>query len=115
VTSRRRDAAAEACALRLRIIMLWYPIKDARTTQTWQKTLAAMFDCENLVSNGGCIRAIRVCLEWSGVLILNPPIILRGMQLWLATARRFSAPEPRNEHWQAAERGLTRRRTNVQS
>jgi 23S rRNA (adenine2030-N6)-methyltransferase len=66
--------------------MVWYPIKDARTTQTWQKTLAAKFDCENLVSEWWLYpRDSRVSLNGSGVLILNPPYEFHGgMQLWLA-------------------------------
>lgn len=84
-----RVATAAAEALRRlgsAIIMVWYPIKDARTTQTWQKTLAAKFDCENLVSEWWLYpRDSRVSLNGSGVLILNPPYEFHGgMQLWLA-------------------------------
>jgi 23S rRNA (adenine2030-N6)-methyltransferase len=82
---------AASCALALErfrsgIVAVWYPIKDARTTSAWHRTLAAQLDCENLVSQWWLYpRDSRVSLNGSGLLILNPPYQFADqMQLWLA-------------------------------
>jgi len=84
----KRVAASCAAALdrfRSGVVAAWYPIKDARTTQTWHSALAAELDCEKLVSEWWLYpRDSRVSLNGSGLLILNPPYQFAAqMQLWL--------------------------------
>jgi 23S rRNA (adenine2030-N6)-methyltransferase len=67
------------------VIMLWYPIKDARDTQLWRKRLRASLRQPDLVSElwvHPCDS--RVALNGSGLLIIHPPYQLaQRMQLWL--------------------------------
>lgn len=81
----------ESCAQALRrfpsgIVAAWYPIKDARSTAAWLRTLAAALACDNLVSEFWLYpRDSRVSLNGSGLLILNPPFQFDvQMRLWLA-------------------------------
>jgi 23S rRNA (adenine2030-N6)-methyltransferase len=68
------------------IVLVWYPIKDARTTAAWHSALAAKLDCQNLVSEWWLYpRDSRVSLNGSGLLILNPPYQFAAqMRVWLA-------------------------------
>ena len=82
---------AASCALAIErfasgIVLVWYPIKDARTTDAWQRTLAATLACENLVAEWWLYpRDSRVALNGSGLLILNPPYQFAArMRIWLA-------------------------------
>lgn len=72
--------------LRSAIIAVWYPIKDARTTDAWLARLASVFACTNVVSEWWLYpRDSRVALNGSGLLILNPPYqFAASMHLWLA-------------------------------
>ena len=72
--------------LRSAIIAVWYPIKDARTTDAWLSRLAGVLTCETLVSEWWLYpRDSRVALNGSGLLILNPPYQFAAhMHLWLA-------------------------------
>jgi 23S rRNA (adenine2030-N6)-methyltransferase len=72
--------------LRSAIVAVWYPIKDARTTDAWLTRLAPVLTCENVVSEWWLYpRDSRVALNGSGVLILNPPYqFAANMHLWLA-------------------------------
>jgi 23S rRNA (adenine2030-N6)-methyltransferase len=67
------------------VIMLWYPIKDARDTQLWRKRLRASLRQPDLVSElwvHPCDS--RVALNGSGLIIIHPPYQLaQRMQLWL--------------------------------
>jgi 23S rRNA (adenine2030-N6)-methyltransferase len=84
----QKVAAASAEALRRfrsAVIAIWYPIKDARTTDAWLGTLSRSLDCENLLSEWWLYpRDSRVSLNGSGLLILNPPYqFAEQMELWL--------------------------------
>jgi 23S rRNA (adenine2030-N6)-methyltransferase len=67
------------------VIMLWYPIKDARDTQLWRKRLRASLRQPDLVSElwvHPCDS--RVALNGSGLIIIHPPYQLaQRMRLWL--------------------------------
>jgi 23S rRNA (adenine2030-N6)-methyltransferase len=67
------------------VIMLWYPIKDARDTQLWRKRLRAGLQQALLVSElwvHPCDS--RVALNGSGLIIIHPPYQLaQRMRLWL--------------------------------
>jgi 23S rRNA (adenine2030-N6)-methyltransferase len=67
------------------VIMLWYPIKDARDTQLWRKRLRASLQQPDLVSElwvHPCDS--RVALNGSGLIIIHPPYQLaQRMRLWL--------------------------------
>ncbi len=67
------------------VIMLWYPIKDARDTQLWRKRLGARLQQPLLVSElwvHPCDS--RVALNGSGLLIIHPPYQLaQRMRIWL--------------------------------
>jgi len=85
------ERVAQACQealrrLRSAVVTVWYPIKDARTTDAWLARLAQILECENLVSEWWLYpRDSRVALNGSGLLILNPPYQCGArMQLWLA-------------------------------
>jgi 23S rRNA (adenine2030-N6)-methyltransferase len=82
---------AASCALAIErfssgIVLVWYPIKDARTTDAWQRALAATLACENTVAEWWLYpRDSRVALNGSGLLILNPPYQFEArMRIWLA-------------------------------
>jgi 23S rRNA (adenine2030-N6)-methyltransferase len=67
------------------VIMLWYPIKDARDTQLWRKRLRAGLQQPDLVSElwvHPCDS--RIALNGSGLIIIHPPYQLaQRMRLWL--------------------------------
>lgn len=67
------------------VIMLWYPIKEARDTQLWRRRLIASLRRPTLVSElwvHPCDS--RVALNGSGLLIIHPPYQLAPrMQVWL--------------------------------
>ena len=67
------------------VIMLWYPIKDARDTQLWRKRLGAGLRLPLMVSElwvHPCDS--RVALNGSGLIIIHPPYQLAPrMQIWL--------------------------------
>ena len=67
------------------IIMLWYPIKEARDTQLWRKRLRAGLQQPVMVSElwlHPCDS--RVALNGSGLLIILPPYQLaQRMRIWL--------------------------------
>ena len=67
------------------VIMLWYPIKDARDTQLWRKRLRASVQQAVLVSElwvHPCDS--RVALNGSGLIIIHPPYRLaERMRIWL--------------------------------
>ena len=67
------------------VIMLWYPIKDARDTQLWRKRLQASLRQPLLVSElwvHPCDS--RIALNGSGLIIIHPPYQLaERMRLWL--------------------------------
>ncbi|HEV2703030.1 MAG TPA: 23S rRNA (adenine(2030)-N(6))-methyltransferase RlmJ [Steroidobacteraceae bacterium] len=67
------------------VIMLWYPIKDARDTQLWRKRLRASLQQPDLVSElwvHPCDS--RIALNGSGLIIIHPPYQLaQRMRLWL--------------------------------
>jgi 23S rRNA (adenine2030-N6)-methyltransferase len=67
------------------VIMVWYPIKDARDTQLWRKRLRASLQQPLLVGElwvHPCDS--RVALNGSGLLIIHPPYQLAArMQIWL--------------------------------
>ncbi len=67
------------------VIMLWYPIKDARDTQLWRKRLRASLQQPVLVSElwvHPCDS--RVALNGSGLIIIDPPYQLDArMRIWL--------------------------------
>ncbi|HTY92287.1 MAG TPA: 23S rRNA (adenine(2030)-N(6))-methyltransferase RlmJ [Steroidobacteraceae bacterium] len=71
------------------VIMLWYPIKDARDTQRWRERLVAALRQPTLVSElwvHPCDS--RVALNGSGVFIIHPPYQLEErMRLWLPQLR----------------------------
>jgi 23S rRNA (adenine2030-N6)-methyltransferase len=67
------------------VIMLWYPIKDARDTQLWRRRLIGSLQQPVLVSElwvHPCDS--RVALNGSGLLLIHPPYQLaQRMQSWL--------------------------------
>jgi 23S rRNA (adenine2030-N6)-methyltransferase len=67
------------------VIMLWYPIKEARDTQLWRKRLGASLRRPLLVSElwvHPCDS--RIALNGSGLIIIHPPYQLAPrMQIWL--------------------------------
>jgi 23S rRNA (adenine2030-N6)-methyltransferase len=67
------------------VIMLWYPIKDARDTQLWRKRLRASLREPAVVSElwvHPCDS--RVALNGSGLFIIHPPYQLaQHMRIWL--------------------------------
>jgi 23S rRNA (adenine2030-N6)-methyltransferase len=66
------------------VIMLWYPIKDARDTQPWRKRLNAILRQTIMVSElwvHPCDS--RIALNGSGLLIIHPPYQLaQRMRIW---------------------------------
>jgi 23S rRNA (adenine2030-N6)-methyltransferase len=67
------------------VVMLWYPIKDARDTQAWRRRLRASLQQPDLVSElwvHPCDS--RIALNGSGLIIIHPPYQLaQRMRLWL--------------------------------
>jgi 23S rRNA (adenine2030-N6)-methyltransferase len=67
------------------VIMLWYPIKEARDTELWRKRLAASLRLPLMVSElwvHPCDS--RIALNGSGLIIIHPPYQLaQRMQIWL--------------------------------
>ena len=67
------------------VIMLWYPIKEARDTQLWRKRLRGAVGQPILVSElwvHPCDS--RVALNGSGLIIVHPPYQLaQRMRIWL--------------------------------
>ena len=67
------------------VIMLWYPIKEARDTQLWRKRLGASLRLPLMVSElwvHPCDS--RIALNGSGLVIIHPPYQLaQRMQSWL--------------------------------
>ncbi len=67
------------------VVMLWYPIKDARDTQTWRRRLRAGLQQPDLVSElwvHPCDS--RIALNGSGLIIIHPPYQLaQRMRVWL--------------------------------
>ena len=67
------------------VIMLWYPIKDARDTQLWRKRLRASLQQPAVASElwvHPCDS--RVALNGSGLFIIHPPFQLaQRMRIWL--------------------------------
>ena len=67
------------------VIMLWYPIKEARDTQLWRKRLRGGLQQPLLVSElwvHPCDS--RVALNGSGLIIIHPPYQLaQRMRIWL--------------------------------
>jgi 23S rRNA (adenine2030-N6)-methyltransferase len=67
------------------VIMLWYPIKDARDTRLWRKRLHASLQQPLMVSElwvHPCDS--RVALNGSGLIIIHPPYQLQPhMRIWL--------------------------------
>jgi 23S rRNA (adenine2030-N6)-methyltransferase len=83
----RGRAAIEAVLQRFAtaVIMLWYPIKEARDTQLWRKRLGASLRLPLLVSElwvHPCDS--RIALNGSGLIIIHPPYQLAPrMRIWL--------------------------------
>jgi 23S rRNA (adenine2030-N6)-methyltransferase len=67
------------------VVMLWYPIKDARDTQLWRKRLIGTLQQPALSSElwvHPCDS--RIALNGSGLVIIHPPYQLaQRMQIWL--------------------------------
>jgi len=67
------------------VIMLWYPIKDARDTQLWRRRLTAALRQPLLTSElwvHPCDS--RIALNGSGLVIIHPPYQLaQRMRIWL--------------------------------
>jgi len=67
------------------VVMLWYPIKDARDTQLWRKRLRGGVAQPLMVSElwlHPCDS--RIALNGSGLIIIHPPYQLAAsMRLWL--------------------------------
>jgi 23S rRNA (adenine2030-N6)-methyltransferase len=67
------------------VVMLWYPIKEARDTQLWRRRLSASLRRPLLVSElwvHPCDS--RIALNGSGLIIIHPPYQLaQRMQIWL--------------------------------
>jgi 23S rRNA (adenine2030-N6)-methyltransferase len=83
----RARAAIDAVLQRFAtaVIMLWYPIKEARDTQLWRKRLGASLRLPLLVSElwvHPCDS--RIALNGSGLIIIHPPYQLAPrMRIWL--------------------------------
>jgi 23S rRNA (adenine2030-N6)-methyltransferase len=83
----RARAAIDAVLQRFAtaVIMLWYPIKEARDTQLWRKRLGASLRLPLMVSElwvHPCDS--RIALNGSGLIIIRPPYQLaQRMQVWL--------------------------------
>ncbi|HTY48411.1 MAG TPA: 23S rRNA (adenine(2030)-N(6))-methyltransferase RlmJ [Steroidobacteraceae bacterium] len=91
-TQRDFERAAAAVADSLRrfatgVIMLWYPIKDARDSRAWREQLVPRLGAGVLVGElwvHPCDS--KVALNGSGLLIVNPPyLIAERMRVWLPT------------------------------
>ena len=67
------------------IFACWYPIKDERTTRSWQVSCVRTLEAPLLASELWLYpRDSRVALNGSGLLIANPPhLTLERMQAWL--------------------------------
>jgi 23S rRNA (adenine2030-N6)-methyltransferase len=67
------------------IFVCWYPIKDERTTSTWQVNCVRTLSAPLLASELWLYpRDSRVALNGSGLLIVNPPHLIRErMKIWL--------------------------------
>lgn len=67
------------------IFAAWYPIKDERTTRSWQVACARSLPAPILASELWLYpRDSRVALNGSGLLIVNPPhLTLERMRVWL--------------------------------
>jgi 23S rRNA (adenine2030-N6)-methyltransferase len=67
------------------VIVLWYPIKEARDTQLWRRRLATTLKLPIMVSElwvHPCDS--RIALNGSGLLIIHPPYQLaQRMRVWL--------------------------------
>jgi len=67
------------------VIMLWYPIKDARDTQLWRKRLIGTLQQPAMISElwvHPCDS--RIALNGSGLVIIHPPYQLaQRAQIWL--------------------------------
>ena len=67
------------------MIMLWYPIKEARDTQLWRKRISASLRLPLMISElwvHPCDS--RIALNGSGLIIIHPPYQLaQRMQVWL--------------------------------
>jgi 23S rRNA (adenine2030-N6)-methyltransferase len=83
----RARAAIDAVLQRFAtaVIMLWYPIKEARDTQLWRKRLGASLRLPLTVSElwvHPCDS--RIALNGSGLIIIHPPYQLAPrMRIWL--------------------------------
>ena len=95
-TGRDFERAAGAAAEALQkfasaVVLLWYPIKDARDTVLWRNRLARKLKVETLVSElwvHPCDS--RVALNGSGLVILNPPYqVAERMREWLPALQRM--------------------------
>ena len=78
------------------VMVAWYPIKDERSTGTWQHTCMRTLDAPILASELWLYpRDSRVALNGSGLLIVNPPHqILEHMQVWLPQLQAQLSSEP---------------------
>jgi 23S rRNA (adenine2030-N6)-methyltransferase len=76
------------------VIAVWYPIKDEREIAAWRTRLGAHIDGETLTGELWLYpRDSRVALNGSGMLIVNPPYLLRErMQVWLPELHRRLDP-----------------------
>ncbi len=83
----RATAAAFAALARLAnaVVMLWYPVKDQRSVDSWLQRISTHLPAPALVTELWLHpRDSRVALNGSGLLILNPPYQLdAGMRQWL--------------------------------
>ncbi len=93
-----RVAAAVHEALRrfqTGVVVVWYPIKDARDIEAWQTTLRGRLAPETLVGElwvHPCDS--RVALNGSGMLIVNSPYqVAERMREWLPALRALLDPE----------------------
>jgi 23S rRNA (adenine2030-N6)-methyltransferase len=77
------------------VILVWYPIKDARDTATWQAALRRQLGREALVSELLLHPPdSRVALNGSGLLIVNAPHLIRErMQAWLPALQALLDPD----------------------
>jgi 23S rRNA (adenine2030-N6)-methyltransferase len=67
------------------VVLVWYPLKDARDTRAWQKSLRRRITREAIVSELWLHPLdSRIALNGSGLLIVNPPhLTCERMQSWL--------------------------------
>jgi len=67
------------------VVMIWYPIKDARDTAAWQERLTRLFPVSLLISEVWIYPPdSRVALNGSGLIMLNAPYqIDERMRVWL--------------------------------